>query len=197
VYKPDPQPHSEASEQAPSDIYGFSKQHSEHYVEYIAARRGLSSVIVRLFNVVGPGETTPHLVPEIVAQLKAGRNTISLGNLSPKRDYIHVQDAARGFLVTATTQDVPTGKTVTVNLGTSNAYSVTEIVDKLRTITQIDFKLEQEPGRVRKVDRPFLAADNAAIRRTFGWEPSLTIDDALADLWKEPDLASGLVEKYR
>ena len=39
---------------------------------YLAAQRDLSAVVVRLFNVVGPGETNPHLLPEIVAQLKAG-----------------------------------------------------------------------------------------------------------------------------
>ena len=52
---------------------------------------------MRLFNVVGPGETNPHLLPEMIAQLKAGRTGISVGNLSPKRDYIHVKDAASGF----------------------------------------------------------------------------------------------------
>ncbi len=49
------------------------------------------------FNVIGPGETNPHVLPEIVAQLKAGRTRLQLGNLDAKRDYVHVQDVARGF----------------------------------------------------------------------------------------------------
>lgn len=197
VYKPDSLPHCETSAREPSDVYGFSKLHSEDYIHYIAKRQAVSAVVVRLFNVVGPGETTPHLVPEIVAQLKAGRTMVALGNLSPKRDYIHVHDAARGFLAVAVNGEMQPGAVVTVNLGTSKAFSVSEVIEKLRAITQIDFSLRQEEGRARKIDRPYLAAENSEIRRRFGWEPSLTIDDALSDLWKAPDMVESLSDKYR
>jgi UDP-glucose 4-epimerase len=70
VYKPDDCPHREAKAALePSDIYGLTKLHGEHYVRYLAQKRSLAAVIVRLFNVVGPGETNPHLLPEIVARL--------------------------------------------------------------------------------------------------------------------------------
>ena len=102
VYHPDTKPHIEAKAiLGPSDIYGYTKLHGEHYVSYLASQRNFSAVVVRLFNVVGPGETNPHLLPEIVAQLKAGRKILRLGNLWPKRDYIHVRDAARGFVAVA------------------------------------------------------------------------------------------------
>lgn len=197
VYKPDTQPHCEGSALLePSDIYGMNKLHGEHYVRYLAEQRSLAAVAVRLFNVVGPGETNPHLLPEIVAQLKAGRTTIRLGNRWPKRDYIHVEDAARGFVTIALDETLAEGATVTVNLGTSHPYSVDEILLKLRDIAQIGFTLEQDSARVRAVDRPFLAADTTQIRRRFGWEPAFTIDDALQDLWREPDLSASLTAKY-
>lgn len=198
VYRPDDLPHNEATAVVePSDVYGFTKLHGEHYVRYFAQQKRLSAVVVRLFNVVGPGETNAHLLPEIVAQLKAGRRTIKLGNMWPKRDYIHVQDASRGFRATALDSDVRSGETVTVNLGTSRAYSVTEIVRKLRGASRIDFSCEEDQSRMRKVDRPYLAADISEIKRVFGWEPKHSIDDALADLWTNPELASGLMAKYQ
>jgi UDP-glucose 4-epimerase len=198
VYMPDGVPHQEVNAAIqPSDVYGLSKLHGEQWVRYLARERRLSSVVVRLFNVVGPGETNPHLVPELVAQLKAGRLTIRLGNLSPKRDYIHVQDAARGFMATALNHELAPEETVTVNLGTSHPYSVAEIVRKLRRIAGVKFSLEQDRERVRAVDRPYLAADNALIKRVFGWVPLHTIDEALTDLWREPDLTDALMAKYR
>ena len=198
VYKPDDSPHREAKAALePNDIYGLTKLHGEHYVRYLAQKRSLAAVIVRLFNVVGPGETNPHLLPEIVAQLKAGHTVVRLGNLWPKRDYIHVEDAARGFATVATVRNLSPKTTVTVNLGTSQPYSVEEILRKLREIANIDFSFEQDSDRVRAVDRPFLAADTTQIQQRFGWSPSFTIDDALRDLWREPDLASSLAEKYR
>ncbi|WP_458428424.1 NAD-dependent epimerase/dehydratase family protein [Methylorubrum populi] len=197
VYKPDDRPHREDTALIePSDIYGFSKLHGEHYVRYAARTHGLSAVIVRLFNVIGPGETNPHLLPEIVAQLKSGRTTISLGNLWPKRDYIHVQDAAAGFVATTLNSDVVAGETVTVNLGTSHSYSVAEIIGKLKAITGSDFTLIQDDTRKRAVDRPFLAADNGRIRDLFGWSQAYTIDEALSNLWRDPELSIQLTEKY-
>jgi UDP-glucose 4-epimerase len=198
VYKPDDKPHTEASaDLGPSDVYGFTKLHGEHYVKYLAGKRQLSAVIARLFNVVGPGETNPHLLPEIIAQLKAGRTTLRLGNMSPKRDYIHVRDAARGFVATALENALVPTETVVVNLGTSRSYSVAEIVEKLRSVANIEFSLEQERSRLRAVDRPHLAADIRQIKMRFGWSPLATIDDALADAWREPDLTPELAGKYR
>lgn len=198
VYKPDDKPHAEAEAAlGPSDVYGFTKLHGEHYVKHFASSRRLSSVVVRLFNVVGPGETNPHLLPEIIAQLKAGRTTLRLGNMTPKRDYIHVRDAARGFIAVALNSSLAAPKTLTVNLGTSRSYSVAEIVAKLKDVANIDFSLQQEPARLRAVDRPHLAADIREISTHFGWSPQATIDDALADAWREPDLTPELAGKYR
>ncbi|KQT51012.1 epimerase [Aureimonas sp. Leaf454] len=196
VYKPDLVPHREASLQQPSDIYGLSKLHGEHYVANFAAKRSLDAAVVRLFNVVGPGETNPHLLPELVAQLKAGHRTIRLGNLWPKRDYIHVKDAALGFRAVALKDSSASGEVVTVNLGTSASYSVVEVLEKLRSVSQTDFSIEEDPDRLRKVDRPFLAADTSRIQALFGWNPRFTIDDAMADLWREPELAESLTARY-
>ncbi|MFC7556179.1 glycosyltransferase [Pseudoroseomonas wenyumeiae] len=52
---------------------------------------------------------------------------------------------------------VEPGETAVVNLGTSRAYSVAEVVEKLRRVSGIDFEIRQDEGRVRKVDRPCCA----------------------------------------
>jgi len=198
VYKPDTRPHAEnAAAVEPTDIYGFSKLQGEQYVRYLALARNIPAVIVRLFNVVGPGETNPHLLPEIVAQLKAGRTSISLGNIWPKRDYIHVKDAARGFAAAASADAVQPGDVITVNLGTSKLYSVADIITKLKDVSGCNFTFQEDKARVRAVDRPVLAADISLIQKSFGWHAVHTIDDALSDLWREPDLAESLVAKYR
>lgn len=60
VYEPDEAPHQEmVSSLKPADIYGITKLQGEAYVRAFAADHGLSCGIVRLFNVIGPGETNP------------------------------------------------------------------------------------------------------------------------------------------
>ncbi len=197
VYRPEERPHHElSSEVGPADIYGLSKLHGEHYVRAMAAKRGLSGVVVRLFNVAGPGETNPHLLPELVAQLRAGRRTIELGNLSPRRDYIDVRDAATGFAAAALGEAVIQGDTCVVNLGTSQTHSVEEVVTRLRRISGVDFQIVQKSDRIRAVDRPILAADISRIRALFGWQPRYGLDDSLAALWSNPDLSIRLMAQY-
>jgi UDP-glucose 4-epimerase len=196
VYKPDDAPHDEAnSAVGPADIYGLTKLHAEHFVRYFVKQRGLCGAIVRLFNVIGPGETSPHILPEIIYQLKSGNTRIKLGNVWPQRDYIHVEDAAEGFGRVALCGDIPAGVTELVNLGTGKQYSVSTILNQLRSLTGLPIEVEHDASRARAVDRPFLQASIGRIEAGFGWSPRRNIAAALADLWKNPDLAPSLVEQ--
>ena len=193
VYRPDQALHAEdTSILEPSDIYGFTKLQAEQYLRYFTRTKNLAGVAVRLFNVVGSGETNPHLFPEVVLQLKAGQKEVRLGNTWPKRDYIHVEDAASGFAAIALRGDVPKGEVLPVNLGTSRQYSVAEVLDRMRTVAGIEFQIAQDASRIRAVDRPFLAADITRIHERFDWRPTRTIDDAVRDLWNHPDISPQL-----
>ena len=100
VYAPSTEAHSESSTIGPTDIYGLTKLWSEQLAELFARSTGKSVGIARLFNVFGPGETNPHLIPTIVRQLQQGPE-LRLGNLSTKRDYVYVEDVARGLIALA------------------------------------------------------------------------------------------------
>jgi UDP-glucose 4-epimerase len=195
VYAPDVQPHLEdTSEVRPCDIYGFTKRHAEQYLEYLAVARGLRARIVRLSNVVGPGETNPHVLPVIIGQLQEGAQTLRLGNIHPKRDYIHVSDAAEGL---ARIAELGTGASPCeiFNLGTGSVHSVLEMVTILGEIIGRAIKIESDPGRVRENDRPVLCADMSKTIRRTGWEPKFSFRAALADTWKHPALATRIDPK--
>ena len=193
VYRPDERPHVEdTSALGPADIYGLTKLHAEHHLAHFARSRGLAGIAVRLFNVIGPGETNPHLLPAIIGQLRAGRRRIELGNLWPKRDYLHVEDAAAGFAALALGGAIPAGGFLPVNLGSARSHSVAEIVARLSVLCGLDCEIVPDAGRMRPVDRPHLAADIGRIGREFGWRPARSLDDALRDLWARPDFSPRL-----
>jgi UDP-glucose 4-epimerase len=193
VYAPDAQPHDEATSLlGPTDIYGVSKLHAEEYIRYWSRLTTIDARIVRLFNVVGPGETNPHLVPAILAQVLQGARRLKLGNCHPKRDFIHVEDAAGGFAAVALTGPIEPGLDI-VNLGTGRSYSVTEIVDQLSRVIGEPLTIEADPSRMRTTDRPFLSAATARIRERYHWSPAKTLTDGLRDLWQVPDLPPALL----
>ena len=119
VYAPSEQPHDETSAIGPTDIYGLTKLWTEQLAELFHRKTGKPVGVARLFNVFGPGETNPHLIPTIVLQLQRG-SELRLGNLRTKRDYVYVEDVARGLISLA--RDRLAGKSVTCNLGTGHQY---------------------------------------------------------------------------
>lgn len=194
VYEPGEEAHREdTSPTGPTDTYGLTKLHGEQYLRYLAAQRDLQAVIVRLFNVIGPGETNPHILPEIIAQLKMGRSVLRLGNISSRRDFIHVSDAADGFAAAAVSGEIAAGIVETVNLAGGRRYSVSEMIETLGTITGRQIQVEHDGARMRKVDRPSLLADVSRMQTIFGWKPRRSFAEAVADTWRDPELAPWLI----
>ena len=196
VYAPSDDAHHEhKSPIGPTDVYGHTKLAAEEMVRYFSLERGLETVIVRLFNVVGPGETNPHVVPEIVRQLNRGARELKLGNLSPKRDYVFVGDAAEGFIAAAL-QPLGAGANggpSVVNLGTGKSYSVKELVARLEPIVGEAITITRDHAKVRKSDRPQLRADIEAMREQFGWAPTHSIEQSLRAVWEDPDMLDRLM----
>lgn len=195
VYAAVPTPLDEATTAVePMDVYGWTKAQGEEWTRYFAARSGFEGWSVRLFNVIGPGETNPHLVPEMVQQLRQGAMTLRVGNIDPKRDFIDVGDAADGLLRLALAPVGALGSEPggAVNLGTGTAHSVREILDCLATVCGRAFTIESDPARVRAVDRPVLLASTERLRRVIGWVPGTPLKETVARIWAErPDTEPG------
>jgi UDP-glucose 4-epimerase len=163
VYRPSLAPHTEADNVAPTGYYGLSKITAEHLVR-LAYERGLIAAprVARLFNVYGPGETNPHVIPDILDHMSRG-DELPLGNLEPRRDYVFVEDVADA-VVRLVELD---GPEVVVNVGTGRSWSVTDLVDQLGEISGRSLRALADPAKVRPSDRPELRADNRRLTTLF------------------------------
>jgi UDP-glucose 4-epimerase len=162
----------------PLDIYGLSKLTGEHLCNEFHLMTGIPVIICRFFNAFGPNETNPHLIPEIQNQVNSGMRTIKLGNLTPKRDFIHTFDMANA--VHTLLNKVNAGID-TFNLGRGIEYSVTEIVDAFSRELGEKIEIEVDPARVRKVERMHLLADVSKLK-SLGWDPVWGIDEGIRTL---------------
>jgi UDP-glucose 4-epimerase len=127
--------------------------------------------------VFGPGETNPHVLPDILTQVREG-GALRLGNLDARRDYVHARDVADA-LVRLGTYD---GAETVFNVGTGVGTSVRELVAALGKVLDRSLRIEQDPAKVRPVERMHLVANAARARQELGWTPRLTLQDGLRDL---------------
>ena len=163
----------------PMDIYGISKHTCEQLARLYSADTGAPSIAARIFNAVGPNETNLHMVPQLINQLIRGERTVGLGNLEPRRDYIHTSDLARGLMCAL---DHKQDGYDVFNIGTGHEYSVKDIVEMCETILGQRIEIRQSPRLARKVDRMHLCANIDKIRQVMGWEPKVGINEALREL---------------
>jgi len=183
VYAPSLEPHVETSAVAPTDIYGLTKLWSEHIVDLFHRRTQTPVGIVRLFNAVGPGESNPHLVPTVIEQLRKGRR-LELGNLETERDYVHVHDAATGFIAMA--RGLERSSRIVANIGAERAVSGKQIVRTIGELMGIDPIVHQDTNRMRVSDRPRLLSNCSLAHDTLRWETRRSLTDALRDAINDP-----------
>ncbi|HKH49055.1 MAG TPA: GDP-mannose 4,6-dehydratase [Thermoanaerobaculia bacterium] len=171
------QPIAEERVVDPRTPYALTKAASER----LALLRG--AVVARAFNLVGAGQAIKFALPTFAAQLAAiarGEHepVLRVGNLSARRDFVHVDDGAEAFRLLIEKGE----RGGTYNIASGQAFSIGEALERLKAISGVKATIEVDPERIRPVDLPLLLGDASPLR-SLGWDPRRTLDDALSDLW--------------
>lgn len=179
VYPPDSSHSAESDPAGPDDIYGQTKLFAESLIQRFSRETSISALILRLFNVYGPGETNAHVIPEILEQARMS-DTVQLGNLTPRRDYIYVEDVVEAFM-RAVQSDA--GLPEILNIGTGSAHSVADLVAAAGRVLERPLRPVCDPEKVRPIDRPILRADISVAKSTMGWAPRYDLEAGLRLTW--------------
>lgn len=180
VYADSPAALSEDAKIAPVDIYGWTKWFTEELCQWHASDNNLPITILRLFNNVGPRETNAHIIPEIISQLRLG-DTLTLGNTTPRRDYIQTCDTAEALRRLA--RLVPDGSRV-VNIAGGFDASVDELITLMGEILGRRLTKVTDPKRFRKADKLVQVADISRLKALTGWRPQVNLKSGLESLLK-------------
>ena len=174
------QPISEDQPVSPRSPYALTKAASER----LAFAFG-NAVVARSFNLIGPGQAKEFMLPDFASQLAAISRgdqpaVLEVGNLSARRDFVHVDDGAAAYRLLA-----EKGESGGVyNIASGQASSVEEILHRLMEISGVSAQVEVNEKKFRKVDLPLLTG-NASRLRALGWQPKRNLDDAVRDLWRD------------
>lgn len=172
-------PIDEAHPLAPRSPYAASKLAQEALVEGWRHSYGLRATTLRTFFTYGPRQSTRSIVPTVICQLLDGPR-IRLGNLFPERDFVHVDDQVRGYLL-AGLSEAAEGRCI--NLAGLELVSIGSLVQRVGRLLGVEPQVEQDPSRVRPRGSELVAVhgDSSLAAELLGWRPEIPIDEGLAD----------------
>ncbi len=161
----------------PTGSYGESKREGERILTaYARQHPAVRVAAARLFNVFGPGDRTPHVIPRLFDAVRAGE-PVTVGNLWPLRDYVFVEDVVDALLALG---QGSAGWSVH-NVAKGQGDSVLDVLQALQDIHGVDTAVRVDPARVRE-DDGHLVGDISRIRASTGWFPRHSLRSGLEQM---------------
>ncbi len=188
----------EDTPQHPINAYGASKRTIEEILRDFEAAHGLRHVIFRYFNVAGAdpegeiGELhrpETHLIPLILDAIDGKRNGLTVFGTdydTPDgtciRDYVHVCDLVDARVLGLNW--LQQGKDSRVfNLGTGSGFSVLEVIEQSKTVTNRTVAYNVGPRRAGDCTK--LVSGSERAEGELGWRPKRsTIETMITDAWR-------------
>lgn len=179
-------PYREGYELRPAAPYEASKAAADVIARSYWPAFGVPVGVTRLANVYGGGDLNPsRLVPEAVDACLEGRPPQIRSDGSPRRDYLHVSDAAAAYLaIESAVKDGP-GRGQALNAGTGEPHSVREVVDMIAAEAARTGNAPVEPEYLGdgvpdgEIDSQFV--DASRLTNLTGWKPKVALPEGIAE----------------
>ncbi len=173
----------------PVSPYGISKLTQEKIAQLYANAYGMSLLMVRPFNHIGPGQSTGFVVADFaswIAAIEQGKSepVLKVGNLHSFRDFTDVEDVVSAYILLM--QYGQSGEIY--NVGSGRALEIQTILEQLLTLSNAEIKVEIDSQRYRPVDVPLVVCDNSKLVACTGWQPQKSLQQTLLETlnyWRE------------
>jgi NAD dependent epimerase/dehydratase len=171
-------PITELHPKQPQSPYSASKIGADCIAESFYRSFDLPVTIVRPFNTYGPRQSARAVIPTIITQLLNGRKEIKLGDITPTRDLVYVEDTAAAFIAIAASQKLVGHE---VNIATQSEISIgvlaQEIIQQINPAAKII--AEDERLRPSKSEVFRLFGSNEKISKNTDWKPQYSLSEGL------------------
>jgi GDP-4-dehydro-6-deoxy-D-mannose reductase len=181
--RPEESPVREETPLRPVTAYGASKAAAEVHALSLHRRGALRVVVVRPFNLVGPGLREGFAPSDFVRQalaIRAGAPPeVRVGDLDPRRDFLDVRDAARAYLQLAGTAAAWGG---VFNVASGRPVAIRDLLERVLRIAGVEARVVHDPARAGRVEVAEQVGDAGALARATAWSARLTLDESLRDM---------------
>lgn len=163
----------------PNNPYALSKFLAEQLCEFAADFQSVAVTVLRIFNAYGQYQRGEFLIPEIIRQLKEGRE-IRVLDLKPRRDYIYIEDVVDSI---ARSLKLSQGFN-RFNIGSGVSHSVQELIEIIQQAAGTQLPVIAE-DLARPQEIPDVVADIRLAREMLGWAPNWSLVQGIRHILTE------------
>ena len=174
-------PIDERTPLAPRGFFGAAKAAGSLLLTAAAAERGLRSVVLRAFQVYGPGDKPGRFVPAVLRAAATGE-VLPLTGPGLRRDWVWVGDVVDACVRAVEADALPSGTVLNVGTGVQTANEELVALAERVTGRRIATAAGAHPGR--HWDTGDWVSDPSAARAALGWEPAVDLAEGLRRCWE-------------
>ena len=175
-------PLKETAKLHPNSPYAVSKVAADNYLQYMYDAYDFPVTVLRNFNTYGRKDNTHFVVERIIVQMLQG-NVVRLGDPTPIRDLMYVDDHVNSYL-TCLDSDKAVGETF--NFCTGHGVSIAKLVELIKQPTGFKSEIIWNTIPKRPLDIAVLIGDYSKAKRILDWEPKFTLETGIkltTDFW--------------
>lgn len=188
IVTPEELPLTEDSPLRPASPYAASKVAADYLGLQAWLGHKLPVLRVRAFNHLGPGQTDKFVAPALASRIaraeRDGGEVLTVGDLSPRRDFTDVRDVVRAYRMLMA--DGEPGQVYNVCSGQDIA--IQDLADQLLAHAEVPLRFATDESLLRPIDLPVLRGSHDRLTATTGWEPEIAMEQTLTDLladWRD------------
>jgi UDP-glucose 4-epimerase len=168
---------SEESKANPLSPYGIAKNSAENYIKFYSAAYGLEYTILRYSNVYGPRQDShgeAGVIAIFAAKMLHNEDINIFGDGKQMRDYVYVFDVANANL-----KALNKGKNQIINIGTSKAVSINQLVEIMSKTAGYKKKAIHQSKRAGELFKNFLNINKA--KKVLDWKSEVSIEKGIKE----------------
>jgi len=174
-------PLQENSPTLPISPYGQSKLDMEKEIENFSKTNNLNSIILRIFNVYGKGQTDAYagVITKFLNNIQNDQNLTIFGDGTYSRDFIHVNDVIQAIL--GASKNIIGKQGSIYNIASGEKVSINELARLMLLISKKDLKISYLP--TKEGDIPHSQANINLSIKELNLSPKISLKEGLEDLF--------------
>ncbi len=172
---------SENQKTNPSSPYGESKLKMEQLIQDFSKKHNLNSIILRIFNVYGKGQSPEYagVITKFLEKISKNDPLEVFGDGSQTRDFVSIQDVVESIFCAIS--EIKGKKETILNIGSGKSVSINELAEHMISISNKN--LDIKPGE-EKNEINFSKADISLAKKVLNYNPKIEFKNGINDLMK-------------